>query len=139
MSRIRRRANDRARLLCAARKRHARRFDLINRSVRRVELSRQIIERDFATGSGDPFLLARSHSRDFIPRDAIAPVAIRLSANRCFADRFPFRDQTLQLFRHCQKFAIQFHDGAARLVGLRFFQLRGQFFLPAFETENVHL
>src|SRR5262249_48584720 len=53
--------NDKARLLCAFWKRRADRAYLVNRCVSRVELTRQIIEADIATGLSDFSLLRGTH------------------------------------------------------------------------------
>jgi hypothetical protein len=60
-------------LLCVFRKRHPDRLDLINRSISRVQLSRQVIKANITTGLPDfPFLRGRHFDRsNYHTREAI--------------------------------------------------------------------
>ena len=60
-ARIGRRANHQAGLLRGFRKRHADRFDLVNRRVGRIKLARQITKARVASGLPDLPLLRGSH------------------------------------------------------------------------------
>ena len=77
-----RRADDEACLLRVFRKRDPYRFDLINRRVRRVQLTRQIIKARVATGLLDFPLLGGSHRvmKILLPRDVVSErqLALRL-------------------------------------------------------------
>ena len=58
---------------CAGRKRHARRLNLVNRSVGRVELARQIVEAHLAARRGDGSLLVRqTHLSGELKRSAMS-------------------------------------------------------------------